>query len=47
MDEIEYADEVIDTIENSNIMVSDKDNDADELLPEAIECVVKIGRAHV
>ena len=45
VDEIEYADEVIDTIENSNIMVSDKDNDADELLPEAIECVVMQGQA--
>ena len=45
VDEIEYADEVIDTIENSNIMVSDNDNDADELLPEAIECVVMQGQA--
>lgn len=45
VDEIEYSDEVIDTIENSNVMIPDKDDDADELLPEAIECVVMQGQA--
>lgn len=45
VDEIKYADEVIDTIENNNISNPEKDDDADELLAEATECVVMQGQA--
>lgn len=41
----EYADDVIDTIENgTGISI---DSDADELLPDAIDCVVTAGQASV
>lgn len=45
-DEIEYSDEVIDTIENANVMTPENDgDDVDSLLAEAIECVVMQGQA--
>ncbi len=46
-EEIEYADDVIDTIENGSGSPFGQDDDADELLPDAIECVVMQGQASV
>lgn len=45
VEDVEYADEVIDHIESG--LHSDTDDDADELLPDAIECVVLAGQASV
>ncbi len=45
--EANYSDEVIDTIESGNTMLPDKNDNADELLPDAIECVVMQGQASV
>ncbi|OLR54894.1 hypothetical protein BHK98_01630 [Hornefia porci] len=45
--EADYSDEVMDTIENGNTTLPDKNDDADELLPDAIECVVMQGQASV
>ena len=45
-EEVEYSEDVIDTIEKGNITLG-KDDDTDELLPDAIECVVKSGTASV
>ncbi len=45
VDEIEYANDVIDTIENNNVNAQGKDDDTDELLAEATECVVLQGQA--
>lgn len=47
VDEAEYADDVMDTIENGNGLDLGRDDDADELLPDAIECVVTAGQASV
>ncbi len=47
VDEAEYSDEVMDTIENGNNNAPGHEEDADELLPEAIECVVMQGQASV
>lgn len=47
VDEAKYADDVIDTIENGGGLDISKDDDADELLPDAIECVVTAGQASV
>lgn len=47
VDEAEYADDVIDTIENGKGLNMNKDDDADELLPYAIECVVTSEQASV
>ncbi|MFR7990338.1 MAG: DNA translocase FtsK 4TM domain-containing protein [Anaerovoracaceae bacterium] len=44
--EVEYADAVMDTIEKGNLTGS-HDDDGDELLPEAIQCVVSAGQASV
>lgn len=44
--DVEYSGDVINTIEKGNIQES-KDDDGDELLPEAIECVVTAGQASV
>lgn len=44
--ETEYAGDVINTIEKGNLP-SSKDDDGDELLQEAIECVVTAGQASV
>ncbi len=46
VEEVEYSGDVINTIEKGNLPQS-KDDDADELLPEAIECVVTAGQASV
>lgn len=46
VEEVEYSGDVINTIEKGNLPQS-KDDDADELLPEAIECVVAAGQASV
>lgn len=46
VEDVEYAGEVINTIEKGNLPQS-KDDDGDELLPEAIECVVTAGQASV
>lgn len=45
--DVEYSGEVISTIENENLMPMGKSSDGDELLPDAIECVVKTGQASV
>ena len=45
-EEVEYSDEVIESIEKGNISTS-KADDVDELLEEAIECVVSAGQASV
>lgn len=46
VDEAEYADDVIDKIENG-VGSGPIDDDADDLLPDAIECVVTAGQASV
>lgn len=46
VEEVEYSGDVISTIEKGNLTQS-KDDDADELLSEAIECVVTAGQASV
>ena len=46
VEEVEYSGDVISTIEKGNLPQS-KDDDADELLSEAIECVVTAGQASV
>lgn len=46
VEEVAYSGDVINTIEKGNLPQS-KDDDADELLPEAIECVVTAGQASV
>ncbi len=43
----EYSSDVIHTIERANASPDDLDNDGDELLPEAIETVVRAGQASV
>ena len=45
-EEVEYSGEVIESIEKGNISTS-KADDVDELLEEAIECVVSAGQASV
>ncbi|MDY6038064.1 MAG: DNA translocase FtsK [Eubacterium sp.] len=45
-EDVEYAGDVIETIEKGNVTAG-KDDDADELLQEAIECVVSAGQASV
>ena len=45
--EAEYSDEVIDTIENGGGSPFGEDDEADELLADAIECVVMQGQASV
>ena len=47
VEEAEYADDVMDTIENGGGLDISRDDDADELLPDAIECVVTAGQASV
>lgn len=44
--EVEYSGDVMNTIEKGNIQQKDQD-DGDELLPDAIECVVRAGQASV
>ena len=46
VEEVEYSGDVMNTIEKGNLPQS-KDDDADELLQEAIECVVAAGQASV
>ena len=46
-EEPEYAGEVIASIEKGGPSAAGKDEDTDELLPEAIECVVHAGQASV
>ena len=46
VEEVEYSDSVIDTIEKGNLPQS-RDDDGDELLAEAIQCVVSAGQASV
>ena len=46
VENVEYADAVMDTIEKGNLPQSHED-DGDELLPEAIQCVVSAGQASV
>ena len=46
-DEPEYADDVMNTIEKGGPSDGGKDDDGDELLPEAIDCVVHAGQASV
>ena len=45
VEENDYSQEVIDTINNGGTF--DMDGDADELLPEAVECVIAAGQASV
>lgn len=47
VEEAEYAEDVIDTIENGNGLNIGGGDDADELLPDAIDCVVTAGQASV
>lgn len=47
VDEPDYSDDVIDRIEKGNVSTASKDDAADELLPEAIACVVTAGQASV
>lgn len=48
VEEVEYSGEVIKTIESSNVSSGkNKDDDEDELMEEAIECVVNAGQASV
>ncbi|MGN0658742.1 MAG: DNA translocase FtsK 4TM domain-containing protein [Emergencia sp.] len=44
--EVEYSGDVMNTIEKGNLP-QDRDDDGDELLPDAIECVVSAGQASV
>lgn len=44
---VEYSSEVMDTISSDNLSPISKDDQGDELLPDAIECVVKSGQASV
>ncbi|MFQ9892988.1 MAG: DNA translocase FtsK 4TM domain-containing protein [Emergencia sp.] len=46
VEQVEYSGEVINTIEKGNLPQT-KDDDGDELLAEAIECVVSAGQASV
>lgn len=46
VEDVEYSGEVINTIEKSNVNTSSND-DEDELLPDAIQCVVSAGQASV
>jgi S-DNA-T family DNA segregation ATPase FtsK/SpoIIIE len=43
-EEADYSEEIIDSIENESIQADDPE-DTDELLPDAIECVVDTGQA--
>ena len=48
VEDVEYAGEVMNTIEKGNLpQAGGKDDDGDELLQEAIECVVSAGQASV
>lgn len=47
VEDVEYAGDVISTIEKGNLPQSGKDDDGDELLQEAIDCVVTAGQASV
>ena len=47
VEDVEYAGDVINTIEKGNLQQSGKEDDGDELLSEAIECVVSAGQASV
>lgn len=48
VEEVEYSGEVIRTIESSNVSSGkSKDDDEDELMEDAIECVVNAGQASV
>ncbi len=47
VEDVEYAGDVMNTIEKGNLQQSGKEDDGDELLSEAIECVVSAGQASV
>lgn len=47
VEDVEYAGDVISTIEKGNLPQGGKDDDGDELLQEAIDCVVTAGQASV
>lgn len=47
VEDVEYAGDVISTIEKGNLSQGGKDDDGDELLQEAIDCVVTAGQASV
>ncbi|MDD6042263.1 MAG: DNA translocase FtsK [Eubacteriaceae bacterium] len=47
VEEVEYSGDVIHTIEKGNISGDGNDNDGDELLNDAIKCVVSAGQASV
>ncbi len=47
VEDVEYAGDVINTIEKGNLSQGGKDDDGDELLQEAIDCVVTAGQASV
>lgn len=47
VEDVEYAGDVISTIEKGNLPQGGKDDDGDELLKEAIDCVVTAGQASV
>lgn len=47
VEEVEYSGDVMNTIEKGNLPQAGKDDDGDELLQEAIECVVTAGQASV
>lgn len=47
VEDVEYAGDVINTIEKGNLPQNGKDDDGDELLADAIECVVTAGQASV
>ncbi len=47
VEEVEYSGDVMNTIEKGNLPQNGKDDDGDELLQDAIECVVAAGQASV
>lgn len=47
VEDVEYSGDVMNTIEKGNLPQSGKEDDGDELLQEAIECVVTAGQASV
>jgi len=47
VEDVEYSGDVMNTIEKGNLPQGGKDDDGDELLQEAIECVVTAGQASV
>ena len=47
VEDVEYSGEVIETIEKGNLPQPGKEDDGDELLQDAIECVVSAGQASV